>query len=273
MVAEQHCGASSWKSPAPDTDHNDGKVLPAMRWNVVRRGKPKWVSVKMVSRVREPHLRSLTCETHIIIPTWLCQLALQHLETLLVNTVEYPRGFAFTSPRSSDFGVEKTAPLRHKPHPRMLMDVCRGPEASNQKLDPHTARGLSTYCYGSADIGATSKEIDTPSFVLCAASCVKRRSIPLPREDDACFGAYGHISALAPHPDLQMHHAARLRLATSRTHNDITPIHFNRSTTPCGTTGNNSWKSVQHEHREIHTRWATQTVRKELQSNNTPRHI
>ena len=31
-----------------------------------RRGKPRWVSV-VVSRVREPHLRSLTCETNIII--------------------------------------------------------------------------------------------------------------------------------------------------------------------------------------------------------------
>ena len=79
--------------------------------------------------------------------------------------------------------------------------------------------------------------------------------------------------ALAPHPDLQMHHAAWLRLATSRTHNDITPIHCSFSTTPCSTTGIKSWEHLQHEQRVIHTHWATQTARKELQSNNTPRHI
>ena len=153
------------------------------------KGKPKWVSVKMVSRVREPHLRSLTCETNIIITTWLCQFALQHVGTLLANRHRVPALFCFhLSTIKSALAWIKNGPLRHQTAPANV----NGPVPA--ALRPPTRNliltlpvDLSAYCCGTADMSATSKDIDTPSFVLCAAHSVKRRILPSPKEDDACF--------------------------------------------------------------------------------------
>ena len=125
------------------------------------------------------------------------------------------------------------------------MDVCHDPEASNQKLDPHTVRGLSTYRSGTSDMSATSKTSKKNTIHVASHRLCQTVFDQQPKQNYVCVCACGHThtQALLPHtltcrcttpPGFDWHHPER----TTTSHQYI-------STDRHRTTGNNSWKSPQ----------------------------